>query len=95
MCATVSQFNPLSNKIAIRVKPSRLSTSGLTPPAPGIILAGSPDGRGATLGATLGVPAVENDVVVGTWSGSVSDRLPDVDSLILEKIKDVWVSHSN
>jgi hypothetical protein len=81
--------------MAIRVKPFRSSTSGLTPPAPGIILAGSPDGRGATLGATLGVPAVENEVAVGTWSGSVSDRLSDTDSLMLEKIRDVWVNHSN
>jgi len=61
----------------------------LTPPAPGIIRAGIPDGRGATLGATLGVPPVENDVDVGTWSGSVSDRLSDVDSTMLEKINDV------
>lgn len=66
LCTTVSQFNPRSNKMAMRVKPFKSSTSGLTPPAPGIILAGSPDGRGATLGATLGVPTVENDVAVGT-----------------------------
>ena len=67
----------------------------MTPPAPGIIRAGIPDGRATTLGAALGVPAVENDVAVGTWSGSVSDRLSDVESPVLEKIKDVWVNHSN
>lgn len=46
------------------------------------------------LGATLGAPG-EDEVVVGTWSGSVSDRLPPVDVLKLEKIRDDWVSHSN
>jgi hypothetical protein len=75
--------------MAIRVNPFKSSASGLTPPAPGIILAGSPDGRGATLGATVGVPVVENDVAVGTWSGSVRDRLLEADSLMLEKIRDV------
>ena len=75
--------------MAIRVKPFKSSTSGLTPPAPGIIRAGIPGGRGAILGARLGVPAVENDVAVGTWSGSVSDRLSETDSLMLEKIRDV------
>lgn len=34
-------------------------------------------------------------MVVGTWSGSVSERLPVVDVLKLEKIRDDWVSHSN
>ena len=81
--------------MAIRVKPFKSSTAGLTPPAPGSIRAGIPDGRTATLGATLGVPVVEDDVAVGTWSGSVSDRLSEVDSLMLEKIRDVWVNHSN
>jgi hypothetical protein len=47
------------------------------------------------LGATVGVPVVENDVDVGTWSGSVSDILSDIDSLKLEKIKDDWVNHGN
>ena len=41
------------------------------------------------LGARLGVPTFENDVAVGTWSGSVSDRLSETDSLMLEKIRDV------
>ena len=77
------------------VSPLKSSTSGLTPPEPGTIRAGSPDGRVTTLGATLGVPVVENDVAVGTWSGSVNDRLWEVDPLTLEKIKDDSVNHSN
>ena len=75
--------------MAIRVKPFKLSTSGLTLPAPGTILAGSPDGRETTSGATLGVPVVVSVVDVGTWSGSVSDTLSDADWLMLEKIREV------
>lgn len=72
----------------MRVKPFRLSTSGSTPPEPGTIRAGIPDGRETTLGVAAGVPVVENDVDVGTWSGSVSDILSSADPLELEKIKD-------
>lgn len=50
--------------------------------------AGIPDGRETTLGAAAGVPVVGDDVDVGTWSGSVSDILSNVDTLKLEKIKD-------
>lgn len=89
MWTTVSQFNPRSNKMAIRVKPFKLSTSGLTPPAPGIILAGSPDGRGTTLGGTVGVLLGENVVVAGTWSGFVSVRVSVAGSLTLVTIRDV------
>jgi hypothetical protein len=34
-------------------------------------------------------PVVENDVVIGTWSGSVSDRPSEADSLIFKKIRDI------
>jgi len=36
-----------------------------------------------------------DNVAFGTWSGSVSDRLSETDSLMLEKIRDVWFNHSN
>jgi hypothetical protein len=65
------------------------------PPEPGTIRAGTPDGRETTLGAAVGVPAVENDVDVGTWSGSVSDRASNAELLKLEKINDDCVNHSN
>lgn len=94
LSTTVSQFNPRSNKIAIREKPFKLSTLGLTPPEPGTILAGSPDGRGTSLGATVGVPVVGDWVFVGTWSGSVSVRILVGVSLMLEKIRLVSVNHS-
>lgn len=86
-CTTVIQFNPWSNKMAIRVKPLK-SSLGLTPPLPGSIRAGIPDGRAITLGATLGVPEGESEVVVGSWSGFVSNGPSVVDVLKLEKIKD-------
>lgn len=38
---------------------------------------------------------LENDVGVGTWSGSVSVILSSSDVLMLEKIRDDWVNHSN
>lgn len=48
-----------------------------------------------TLGAAVGDLVVENNVDVGTWSGSVSEIGLDADSLKLEKINDDWVNHWN
>jgi len=88
---TPTQGNPRSNEIAIKVKPSKPSPSRLAPPGR-TIRAGSPDGKGASLGATFGVPAVE-DVDVGR-SGSVG-LASGADSLKLEKLRDISVCGSS